>query len=400
MASVRKKLGTPRRDGTRPVKWVASWYDRDGRQREKYFDLKTDAKAHAAAMEIDPGAAGRATLAEASESFLSAYEGLVEAGERRRSSYDQKRQHLRQHAGGAPIAAMRMAEIRTRDIQAFYDGLIEGGTSYALARKIAQTVRQFWKWAAARDLTGQPGAAAAATIAAPRSRRLAEPVEIPDRSECRAMLDAADDRDDRGRAAALVRLVMFGGLRAGELRALRRSVDLVLNGPVPGVHVRRSADKYGEIHDAPKTDASRRFVPLGPETISALRRWSLAAPKGELDLLFPSDTGGLWDHAGLYRNTWTPVMRAAGLADQTGREAPRRHPRGAYAPAIWTPRYSPKTARHIAASLWIDQGAGPKQIMARMGHATVKLTMELYGHLWPADAADAAMAAKAERAFD
>lgn len=407
MASLRKVFGKARKDGTRPVRWRVRWRDRGGAQREQWFDEGEVAAARRfrAEKELTPGAAGRRTLAEAIALFLAEFEALSEAGERRRSTYEQKRQHLKDHVAARAIGARQLAELGPADLQALYGELIAGGVSYALARKIQASLRQFWDWAAVREWTSAPGAARAAKVAAPRSKRLAQPVEIPPRDEIRAMLEAADarasgPRGDRGRARALFRLTIFGGLRAGEVRALRRKADLKLIGPAPGVWVRRSADKFGEIHDAPKTDASHRFVPLGPDTIAALREWSLAAPAGPEDLLFPTGKGRLWSHSALWRDTWTPVMRAADLAAMTGRGPVRAHPRGDYAPAIWTPRYGPKTARHIAASVMIAEGARPKQVMARMGHATIRLTMDLYAHLWEAAEEDAAMAARAERAFD
>jgi integrase len=36
-----------------------------------------------------------------------------------------------------------------------------------------------------------------------------------------------------------------------------------------------------------------------------------------------------------------------------------------------------------AAALMIEQGAHPKEIQARLGHASIKTTLETYGHLMP-----------------
>jgi integrase len=57
--------------------------------------------------------------------------------------------------------------------------------------------------------------------------------------------------------------------------------------------------------------------------------------------------------------------------------------------------------RHTCASLLIAQGAHPKLISARLGHSTIQITLDRYGHLFPsveealADALDAAFAAGA-----
>jgi integrase len=39
--------------------------------------------------------------------------------------------------------------------------------------------------------------------------------------------------------------------------------------------------------------------------------------------------------------------------------------------------------RHTAAALAIAEGAHPKAIQARLGHASITTTLNLYGHLFP-----------------
>lgn len=56
--------------------------------------------------------------------------------------------------------------------------------------------------------------------------------------------------------------------------------------------------------------------------------------------------------------------------------------------------------RHTCAALSIAAGAHPKLIAARLGHSTITITLDRYGHLFPsveealADALDAAFAAE------
>jgi integrase len=46
------------------------------------------------------------------------------------------------------------------------------------------------------------------------------------------------------------------------------------------------------------------------------------------------------------------------------------------------PLYTFHSLRHIAASLFIEQGWGPKKVMTVMGHSSIQMTFDLYGHLW------------------
>jgi integrase len=54
------------------------------------------------------------------------------------------------------------------------------------------------------------------------------------------------------------------------------------------------------------------------------------------------------------------------------------------------PKYGLHSFRHAAASLFIEQGFGPKRVQSLMGHSTIQMTFDVYGHLWPAAADDQA----------
>ncbi len=43
----------------------------------------------------------------------------------------------------------------------------------------------------------------------------------------------------------------------------------------------------------------------------------------------------------------------------------------------------PHDLRHSAISLWIASGANPKVVQAKAGHASIKVTYDRYGHLFP-----------------
>ena len=53
--------------------------------------------------------------------------------------------------------------------------------------------------------------------------------------------------------------------------------------------------------------------------------------------------------------------------------------------------------RHTHASLLINEGVHPKKIAARLGHASITLTMDTYGHLF--DGSDQDAADKIEQIF-
>ncbi|SDK83062.1 tyrosine-type recombinase/integrase [Aliiruegeria lutimaris] len=60
------------------------------------------------------------------------------------------------------------------------------------------------------------------------------------------------------------------------------------------------------------------------------------------------------------------------------------------------PKFAVQTLRHAAASLFIEQGWNPKKIQTLLGHATIGMTMDTYGHLFDSAEEDLTMFAKLE----
>jgi len=135
------------------------------------------------------------------------------------------------------------------------------------------------------------------------------------------------------------------------------------------LHVRQRADCFGVI-GAPKTNSSRRAVPLGPDLSLTLKNWKLQCPKGELDLVFPTATGAIDSHANILRSL-VAIMKAAGIVTKSG-----------------TPKYTLHSFRHFFASWCInprDRGGRelpPKVVQQLLGHSSIMMTLDIYGHLF------------------
>jgi len=150
------------------------------------------------------------------------------------------------------------------------------------------------------------------------------------------------------------------GLRQGELRALSwRCVNFKRQ----LVRVERAAAALGAI-SSPKSARSRREVELPPELGRILKEWKLVVPRSALvrDLVFPRVDGGVLDKGNLFHRGWVPLRQAAGLPDL------RFH-----------------ALRHYYASSMIADGASAREVMEAMGHSSVQITFDVYGHLFPED---------------
>ena len=106
----------------------------------------------------------------------------------------------------------------------------------------------------------------------------------------------------------LFMLAIFAGARQGELLGLKwGDVDWEKN----QVHVQRTFN--GGRFFATKTKGSNRRIDLGPATMTELKKWRLACPKSNLDLIFPNEAGQPMDNKNMLRRHFQPTLKAAGL---------------------------------------------------------------------------------------
>jgi integrase len=110
--------------------------------------------------------------------------------------------------------------------------------------------------------------------------------------------------------------------------------------------------------------------------INALSRWKDACPKGELDLVFPNGRANVESLTNIWHRFWTPLQLKCGIASNSGKVGPKGQP-------ILVARYGFHMLRHAAASLLLPTWDGrPKRVQTVMGHSSVTMTFDLYGHLY------------------
>ena len=189
-------------------------------------------------------------------------------------------------------------------------------------------------------------------------------VDIPTGQEVSLILSHA-----QGRWRPLLIVATFTGLRSSELRGLRWSdVDLKKG----ELHIHQRADRYNEI-GKPKSASSERIVPFGKVVLNTLKEWKLACPRSDLDLVFPNGAGRIEGHVNIINQGLIPAVIAAQVVTKDGK-------------AKYTGMHS---LRHFYASWCINraedggQGLPPKVVQERMGHSSITMTYDRYGHLFP-----------------
>lgn len=160
------------------------------------------------------------------------------------------------------------------------------------------------------------------------------------------------------RYRAWIHTAVYAGPRWSELRGLRRSSIAATKITIMWQLVKRVD---GDSWDRPKTKAGRRVVNidkvLADELAEHIDRWALPGADG---LVFPNRRGVPLSSPTFTNSTFKPALERAGLD-----RAVRIH-----------------DLRHTAVALAIKAGAHPKAIQSRMGHASIMVTLDRYGHLY------------------
>jgi len=337
---------------------VAAYKDQHGRRHNKGFRARKDAKAFLVLTEgeivrgVHSPESTSITVAEAAQLWLK----RAELEQLERSTLKQYRAHVERHII-PPIGAVKLAKLSTPVVQLFRDKLLE--TRFrALSRKILASLKSIIGEAMRRGLVAQNCAAPVAIDAKKRGEgKLQVGVDVPSKAEIGALLDAA-----QGRWRPLFVTAVFTGMRASELRGLTwDAVDF----DAKAIHVRQRADLWGAIGN-PKSAAGERTIPMAPIVLNALREWGLAYPKGKLGLVFPNGAGNVESHANIAGRGWEPLQRSQGFVDERNR-----------------PRYRLHSLRHFFASWAIAQGFSAKRLQALLGHSSIQMTSDVYGHLFP-----------------
>jgi integrase len=370
--SIRKREWVTR-TGDRKQAWIVD-YSLDGQRHIQTFQRKKDADAYAqqVGVEIRAGmhtpVSKSITVAQAAEGWI----GSVALDKREASTLAQYRQHAR-HIN-ARIGNVKLASLTTPRLNALRDELLKT-MSAAMARKVISSLKSLLREAQRRGNVAQNVALGVKRIDPDKraAGKLRVGIDIPTTDEIKAIINAA------GPHKPFLMTAAFAGLRASELRGLRWSdVDLKKG----ELHVRQRADRYNAI-GKPKSTAGSRSVPLGPLLLNVLREWKLVCPKGEHGLVFPTASGQIAGHNNLVR-AFKATVHKAGLTDAMGK-----------------PKYSKvHSLRHFYASWCINRvkdgglGLPPKNVQERLGHATITMTLDRYGHLFRGDDADELEAAE------
>ena len=189
-----------------------------------------------------------------------------------------------------------------------------------------------------------------------------EPPRVPQREmvflDWKQAIDLAEAH--RPRFRGLIYLAFDSGMRWSELIGLRRAkLDLRLR-KVRVTEQLLQLETREWVRREPKTSASVRSLTISRFTAEVLaEHLERYADPGVDGLVFPNAAGRPITASSFLTHHFKPARDALGL------------------------RCRFHDLRHTSVALAIAEGAHPKAIQARMGHSSINVTLDRYGHLFP-----------------
>lgn len=363
MASLRKiKLPSGK------TRYKVEYKDADGNRRAKNFSTYAagDKWRHRTFVEVEDGVhiAGSQTITirEAGKLWLQAVEF---ERERRPVTLRQYKSHLDNHICNPKtgIGNVKLNKLTAARVKRFYQDLVKV-SGRIMADKVLKSLKSIISEA---QVQGKVKLNVALPVKPYKKHTEEKRATIPPLADVRALLDHAPAKPWK----PYLYVAAMCGLRGCELRALQwAQVDLE-NGIIS---VTRSADHFNDVYP-PKSTSGIREVPVPRVVIAELKKWKLACPVNAEDLVFPNKVGKVMASNCLYQNYWADAMADLGFVDGSGGN-----------------KFTFHDLRHVAASLYIKSGAQPKKLSVIMGHSSIKITFDLYGHLWEDLEGDQALA--------
>lgn len=329
-------------------KYRARYRDDDGKQHSKSFDRLRDAKAW---REDQMSSVRKGThVAPRDRTTVLEYAEHWNGARTVRATTAQHRANALSHLKKAPLGRMTLAQVKPSDVQAYV-----GACSATMA---PSTINRHYGWLKAIFLSAVEDRLVTFT---PCTSRISLPkIERPKLvpltvDQVRALADCTPDRYRIG-----IYLQAALGLRINELLGLKlQDVDFLQVRPT--VTIDRQLSKEARAFVAPKTESSRRTIPLAQDVRDLLSAHLAQFPARDDGLILFGPQG-----APVRMDRWAQkVFRPA--ADRAG---------------------LPKTItthdlRHHFASVLLRQGVPANVVAHFMGHTTAHLVLTTYGHLMP-----------------
>ena len=311
------------------------------------------------AVKVDQGAylpPSRDTLADYLDKWLPRHTRTAQHGKGLRpTTHEAYERYIKNDIQGSPLAAMKLSDIRRHHVVAFFDQLRASGRGVPTQHRVLVVLQAALSSAVDDEL-----------IEANPATRIRMEAEKPKKFEAWTAGQVGQFLDVvvNHRLGALFEVAFLTGLRRGELVGLKWA-EVDLSSRVLHVETIRVQTAAGVIEGAPKTEKGVRVVSLDDTATGALIAWK-----------FRQDAE---------RDAWGEAYVGSGYVFTYEDGSPLKPD---YATRLFEKlrvkaglsKITLHGARHEHASLWIEGGGDITLLSKRLGHASSRITSDIYTH--------------------
>ena len=259
------------------------------------------------------------------------------------------------------IGDVRLDKLKPENIQALYNNMLERNLSARTIQYVHAILRnslqQAVKW---EKIYRNP----ALLVDLPRQRKKDQSVLSPE--QVKTFMEASVVSPFK----SLFSLLLASGMRPGEALALKwDDIDFKEKRVTVSKSLTRTKGGGWSLEE-PKTDRSRRTIPLPKACIADLREHKrlqskriLKAKEGKYNdqgFVFAAANGQPMSEINILNRHFKPLLQNAKL-----------------------PNIRLYDLRHTCATLLLSAGVNPKVVSERLGHASIVLTLDCYSHVLP-----------------
>lgn len=337
-------------------------YDDKGRQKRKPFYGKTKTevqkKMTAAKAELDKGVfvePSKMTVGEWCDIWLNEYKKRNVRPSTHANIYNNIKTHIKPALG-----KVKLKDLRAEMVQKFINECSDKGLARDSVEHILSCVYGALEQAMDNDLIPKN---VAAKVILPKKEKKEMRVLTPE--EQTRFIEAAKNK----RHGELFILLLATGLRIGEATALTWD-DINFEAGTLSVNktITRSFDdtapagkRHPRIISDPKTKSSRRVIPLLPSVVQMLKDKKEYDEPNPKNLLYTSMDGDIVSHLTI-RSRFHRILEEANIE----RKGLHLH-----------------SLRHSFATRGLEQGVELKVMQEFLGHASIKMTADIYTHVLP-----------------
>jgi integrase len=296
------------------------------------------------------------TVAEATTDFIA---GIKSGAFRQKGGHIYKpgtargyERDLNKHAI-PELGSKRLSRLQRPELQRWADELAAQGRAPSTVRNIVAALRALIAFG---EVRGWVHLNPCNGLRLPTGENARDRIATP--SEAATLIAAMQPKD-----RATLGFAVYAGLRLGELLALDVA-DVDVEGG--WIHVHRSWDREGKQFVATKSRKPRKVPIIDKLAVLLVDHFVLLNHPGA-GLIFPSAENPEWPtDPGILRRRTYKRWNDAGLKPLGFHEG-----------------------RHTFASIGIASGLNPKTLSTYLGHATITITLDRYGHLMPGSEVEA-----------